>query len=102
MTQQSGRERRMSPRKSMVMAMRVYAYGVLVASGKTVDMSEHGLLLRIHEDYSDDELDPGKHLDVQVEDLEQRDADRWLPIKVVRKCSGGIAAHFIRVGMDSG
>lgn len=102
MNLQRGRERRMSPRNPMVMAMRVYAYGVLVASGKTVDMSEHGLLLHIQEDFSDTELDPGKHLDVQLEDVEQHDADCWLPIKVVRKCSGGIAANFIRVGMASG
>lgn len=102
MTQQNGRERRMSPRNPMVMDMRVYAYGVLVASGRTVDMSEHGLLLHIHEDVSDNDLDPGKYLDVQLDGIEQRDADRWLPIKVVRKCSGGIAANFIRVDMASG
>jgi hypothetical protein len=101
MNLQSGRERRMSPRNPRVMAMRVYAYGVLVASGKTVDMSEHGLLLHIHEDFSDTELDPGKHLDVQLEGVEQPDADRWLPIKVVRKCSGGIAANFIRADTAS-
>ena len=102
MNQLTGRERRMSPRIPTLLEMRVYAYGVLVASGETVDMSEHGLLLHIHRDMSDDELDPGKHLDIMLVHAEQDPAERWLPIQVVRKWRDGIAASFIRVGMAAG
>ncbi len=93
-----GRERRMSERNSTILKMQVYAYGMLVAHGMTVDMSEHGLMLRIEQDYSEDELDPGKHLDVMVELLDETPAQRWLPIMVVRKWETGIAARFVGVG----
>lgn len=91
----SGLERRMSQRMPMTLGMQVYAYGMLIASGMTVDMSEHGLLLRIQQDFSADELDPGKYLDVMLECAEQFQAARWLPIRVVRKWEEGIAARFI-------
>ena len=91
----SGLERRSSPRMPSVMCMQVYAYGRLIASGMTVDMSEHGLLLRIQQDFSAGELDPGRHLDVMLECTEQIQAERWLPIRVVRKWEDGIAARFI-------
>jgi hypothetical protein len=99
MTQQSGQERRMSPRIATQRGMRLYAYGMLVASGVTVDMSEHGMLIRIEEDYSDDELDPGKHLDVM---LEYSPAEEWLPIQVVRKWEAGIAACLVGMQAQSG
>lgn len=86
----TGMERRTCKRTPTTLGMRVYAYGMLIANGMTVDLSEQGLLLRIQQDYSDDELDPGKHLDVMLEYSEQ-----WLPIQVVRKWEDGIAARFI-------
>lgn len=92
----------MSPRNALALDIRVYAYGVLVASGKTIDISEHGVLLHIQDDYSADELDPGKHLDVQLAVFAWQESERWLPVKVVRKCGAGIAAHFIGVGRASG
>lgn len=98
MNQQTGQERRMSERIPTTLCMRVYAYGMLVASGKTVDMSEHGLMMSIEQDYSDDELDPGKHLDVMLAASCEYAAARWLPVRVVRKWEAGIAARF--VGMD--
>lgn len=102
MEQRTGLERRISQRIPMTLGMHVYAYGMLVASGMTVDMSEHGLLMRIRQDYSDDELDPGRHLDVMLEYPGQIPAERWLPIRVVRKCEEGIAARFIGVETQSG
>jgi hypothetical protein len=97
MQQQSGKERRMSNRIPMAIDMQVFAYGMLVASGVTVDMSEHGLLARIVRDYSVDELDPGKHLDVMLQATAQRPVERWLPIMVVRKWEEGIAARMLGV-----
>ncbi len=94
MPRRLGLERRMSHRIPMSVGLHVYAYGMLVASGTTVDMSEHGVLMRIHEDYSDDELRPGKHLDVVLEDAP---AGQWLPIRIVRKGNGEVAACFIGV-----
>ena len=89
-------ERRMSQRVPMTIGMQVYAYGMLIASGQTVEMSEHGLLIRIERDCSEDGLDPGKYLDVMLEASEQF-AERWLPIRVVRKWTEGIAAKFVGV-----
>jgi hypothetical protein len=92
----------MSQRIPTALALRVYAYGALVASGKTVDMSEHGLLLHIQQDLSNDQLDPGKHLDILLDLAEVNPADCWVPIKVVRKWRDGIAAHFIRAEISCG
>ncbi len=94
-----GIERRMSQRVPLAQGMRVYAYGMLVASGTSVDMSDHGLLLRIQQDYSSGELDPGRYLDVLLQRVERIQAECWLPIRVVRKWEEGIAARFI--GADS-
>ncbi len=91
----SAQERRMSPRTPTSLDLRIYAYGALVATGKTVDMSNHGLLLHVHEAIDNDELDPGKHLDILLDILGGNPADCWLPIKVVRKWRDGIAAHII-------
>lgn len=102
MDHRTGLERRMSQRIPMALGMQVYAYGMLVASGMTVDMSEHGLLLRIHQDFSEDALDPGKHLDVMLEHSGHEPTQRWLPIRVVRKCDGGIAARFVGVATQAG
>ncbi len=93
----TGTERRMSERIPMTVGLRVYAYGMLVATGMTVDMSEHGLCMRIGEDFSTDELGPGKHLDVM---LDESPANQWLPVRVVRKWRDGVAACFI--GMETG
>jgi hypothetical protein len=100
MIQQASHERRMSHRVPTTLNMQVYAYGMLVASGVGVEMSEHGLLIRIEQDYSDDELDPGKNLDVMLENCQPAPVERWLPIKVVRKWEEGIAARF--VGIEDG
>lgn len=89
-------ERRMSQRIPITLGMQVYAYGMLIACGQTVEMSEHGLLLRIEQDCSVDWLDPGKHLDVMLEATDAL-AERWLPIQVVRKWTHGIAAQFVGV-----
>lgn len=97
MDQWTSQERRISPRTPANLDMRLYAYGALVASGMTVDMSEHGLMLRIEQDYSADQLAPGKYLDVVLQDLEQPPTEQWLPISVVRIWAGGIAARFIGV-----
>lgn len=94
MSRRLGLERRMSQRIPMTVDLHIYAYGMLVASGITVDMSEHGVLMRIQQDYSDDELHPGKHLDVVLKDAP---AGQWLPIQVVRKMDGEVAACFIGV-----
>lgn len=96
MNRSSAQERRMSPRIPTSLDLRIYAYGALVATGKTVDMSHHGMLLHVHRVMSDDELDPGKHLDIQLDILGVSPTDCWLPIKVVRKWRDGIAAHIIR------
>jgi len=90
-------ERRMSQRIPKCIAMQIYAYGMLIASGETVEMSEHGLLMRVEHDYSDDALDPGKHLDIMLETDPDPSAECWLPIKVIRKWEHGIAAQFIGV-----
>jgi hypothetical protein len=97
MDQQSGWERRISQRFPTNLDMRVYAYGMLVAIGMAVDMSEHGLRLRIQQDYSDDELIPGKHLDIMLNYLEQLPTERWFPVRVVRSWEEGIAAVFVGV-----
>ncbi|MDD5390238.1 MAG: PilZ domain-containing protein [Gallionellaceae bacterium] len=97
MDQQTSQERRISKRISTNLDMRLYAYGNLVASGMTVDISEHGLRLCIQQDYSADELAPGKHLDVVLHDLGRIPAEQWLPIMVVRNWEEGIAASFIGV-----
>lgn len=97
MDQWTSQERRISPRIPTHLDMRLYAYGALVASGMTVDMSEHGLMLRIEQDDFADELAPGKHLDVVLRYLERTPAEQWLPISVVRIWAGGIAARFIGV-----
>jgi hypothetical protein len=89
----TGPERRLSDRVSAIIGIQVYAYGMLIANGKTVDISDRGLLMRIEQDYSDDQLHPGKHLDI----LLVSPPEKWLPIKVVRKCERGIAALFIGV-----
>jgi len=98
MDQRPGLERRRSERIPATLDMQIYAYGVLMASGVTVEVSDHGLLIRIEQDYSADELDPGKHLDIMMEPLEGVCAEQWLPVTVVRKWEEGIAARFI--GMD--
>jgi hypothetical protein len=99
MSQWPGMERRLSERIPTSLGVHIYAYGVLVARGITLDMSEHGLLMRIQQDYSDDQLDPGKHLDVMLEYVgltpEEHWLQQWLPIRVVRKFAEGIAASFI-------
>jgi hypothetical protein len=92
---QTGQERRLSDRISTTVNMQVYAYGMLVASGRTVEMSEHGLRLRIEQDYSADELDPGKHLDVMLDVSGRYEEKQWLPIRVVRKWDDGIAACYV-------
>jgi hypothetical protein len=97
-----GPERRMSERIPTTLSMQIYAYGMLVASGVTVDVSEHGLLMRVQKDYSDDELDPGKHLDVVLEYSGQIPAQQWWPIRVVRKGEDGIAACFVGVEAQAG
>ena len=102
MNLQHGLERRMSERIPTTLGMQIYAYGTLVASGVTVDMSEHGLLMRVQKDYSDGELDPGKHLDVMVECSGQIPAQQWWPIRIVRKSEQGIAACFIGVAAQAG
>jgi hypothetical protein len=94
MTLLPGPERRMSERVPMTVGLHVYAYGMLVASGTSVDMSEHGVRMRIERSSSDDEFAPGKHLDVV---LEHDSTEEWLPIKVVREWEEGIAASFIGV-----
>lgn len=99
MNQSSAQERRMSPRTPTSLDLRIYAYGALVATGKTVDMSNHGLLLHVHQDVANDELAPGKHLDILLDILGENPADCWLPIQVVRKWRDGIAAHIIRCDM---
>jgi len=98
----NGMERRMSERIPTTLGMQIYAYGMLVASGMTVDMSKHGLLMRVEEDFSDDELDPGKHLDVMLEYSGQIPAQQWFPITVVRKCEKGIAARFVGLETQAG
>ena len=100
MNLQAGRERRMSDRIPTSIAMQVYAYGMLVANGVAVEMSEHGLQIRIQQDFSDDALDPGRHLDIMLETTEVTLSDRWMPIRVVRKWEEGIAACFVRIGME--
>ncbi len=90
-----GNERRMSQRVPLAQGIQVYAYGMLVASGTSVDMSDHGLLLRIQQDYSSGELDPGRYLDILLRCVEQIQVECWLPIRVVRKWEEGIAARFI-------
>jgi len=96
MVKQAVQERRRSNRTPMELGIQVYAYGMLVASGMTVEMSDHGMLLRIEQDYSADALDPGKHLDVMWEEsCERLPTERWIPIKVVRKWDEGIAARFV-------
>lgn len=97
MDQRTGRERRMSGRIPTTLGMQIHAYGMLVASGMSVDMSEHGLLVRIEQDYSTDELDPGKHLDILLECTGQEPAQQWWPIQVVRKWEAGIAVRFLGV-----
>jgi hypothetical protein len=92
---QAVQDRRLSDRISTTVKMQVYAYGMLVASGRTVEMSEHGLRLRIEQDFSADELDPGKHLDVMLDVSTQDEKMQWLPIRVVRKWEDGIAACFV-------
>lgn len=88
-------ERRESERIPTALDMQVYAYGSLVANGVTVDMSAHGLLLRIQQDYSDHELDPGKHLDVMLRYAGPVPTEQWLPVRVVRTWEDGIAARFV-------
>jgi len=97
MDQQTSQNRRISKRIPTNLGMRLYAYGRLVASGITVDMSEHGLKLRIQQDLSADELAPGKHLDVMLKYMGQTPAEQWLPISVVRTWEEGIAARFVGV-----
>lgn len=97
MWQQTGIERRMSRRVPTALSMQVYAYGVLVANGVSMEMSESGLSIRIMRDFSDGELDPGKHLDVMLENCQPDPGERWLPIRVVRKWEEGIAACFIGI-----
>lgn len=97
MEQRTSQERRISQRTPTHLDMRLYAYGTLVASGMTVDMSEHGLMLRIEQDDFADELAPGKHLDVVLIYLDRTPAEQWLPISVVRVWTGGIAARFVGV-----
>jgi hypothetical protein len=93
--QQTSQERRSSLRVPTTLSMQVYAYGMLVASGFSVEMSDHGLSIRIEQDYSNDELDPGRNLDVMLQAGLPEPRERWLPIKVVRKWDQGIAARFI-------
>jgi hypothetical protein len=83
----------------MIVGMHVYAYGVLVACGIVVDMSESGLRLSVVEDFSDDQLDPGKHLDIVMEDAP---AEQWMPVQVVRKWDDGFAASFIGAQTEAG
>ena len=101
MNLQPGQERRMSNRIPTSIGMQVYAYGMLVASGVAVEMSDHGLQIHIRQDYSDDELDPGKHLEVMLESTEMMPSEQWLPIRVVRKLEVGFAAQFIGVGQGA-
>ncbi len=90
----TGPERRLSERIPVIVGMHAYAYGMLVASGVVIDMSEHGMRLDVLEDYSDDQLDPGKHLDIVMEDAPP---EQWMPVRVVRKWDDGFAARFIGV-----
>jgi|GEM_PF-2204330 len=87
-----GPERRMSERIPTSIGVHVYAYGMLVGIGTTVNMSEHGLLLRLDQDHSNDELEPGKYLDIVLEDAPP---EQWMPAKVVRRGDGSIAASFL-------
>lgn len=96
----SGRERRMSPRIPTKLGLQVYAYGMLVAVGVTVDVSNHGLLMLIEKDFSDDALNPGKHLDIVLDDYGRVAEPRWMPIMVMRKWDGGVAARFVGVEAD--
>ena len=102
MNQQPSLERRMSKRIPTALCLQIFAYGMLVAKGVTVDMSEHGLMFLIQEDYSDDELEPGRHLDVMLEYPGRVPAQRWLPITVMRKWDEGIAARFVGVATQAG
>lgn len=88
-------ERRRSVRTPTSMGVQVYAYGMLVAHGTTVDMSEHGMLLRILEDLSGGELQAGKHLDVLLENPAAEPADNWRPVQVVRCDASGLGAQFL-------
>jgi hypothetical protein len=101
MSQWPGKERRLSERIPTSLGFHLYAYGRLVASGTTVDMSEGGLLMKIQQDQADDELEPGRHLDVMLEYVGQNPEEKWLqewlPIRVVRKSGDGVAASFIGV-----
>lgn len=91
MEQPSNKERRRSRRIPATRGMRVYAHGLLMAHGTTVDMSVHGLQLRIQQDYSEDELTLGRHLVVKLEYSEKS-----LPIRVVRRWDDRIAGCFVR------
>ncbi len=91
----SGIERRTSLRIPINLGLQIYAYGMLVANGRTVEMSEHGLSMCIEQDTTDEALDPGKHLDVMLHDFSQRPIERWLPIKIVRRWEAGIAGCFV-------
>lgn len=90
-------ERRTSLRIPVSLEMQVYAYGMLVANGKTVEMSEQGMSMYIERHFSEDALDPGKHLDVMLHDLNQQVSQRWLPIMVMRRWEAGIAGRFVGV-----
>lgn len=88
-------ERRLSLRIPTSLEMQVYAYGMLVANGKTVEMSEHGMSMYIERHLSEEALDPGKYLDVMLRDLNQQVSQCWVPIKVVRRWEAGIAGRFV-------
>ena len=92
MSRSGGPERRLSERIPVIVSMHAYAYGVLVASGVVVDMSAHGLRLDVLEEYADDEIEPGRQLNIVMEDAAP---DQRMPVLVVRKWDEGFAASFL-------
>lgn len=94
-------ERRMSRRSDTSVGVQVYAYGVLVAHGATVDMSEGGVRISIRQDLSGGELEVGKYLDVMFEhgtDPQIGEAPVWQPVRVVRRMPDYLAAAFLGAG----
>lgn len=94
MTPAQHQERRMSERVPTSIGLSVYAYGAMVARGRAVDMSEHGMRIQIERDFSGDALSPGRHLDVLLADAA---SERWLPLTVVRQWRDGFAGQFLGV-----
>lgn len=94
-------ERRAHPRRDVALGVQVYAYGVLVAHGATLDMSAGGVRLSIRQDLSGGELEVGKYLDVMFAhgtDERREEAPSWQPVRVVRRTDDSLAAVFLGAG----